>query len=245
MTGFPARKLAAAGLAIALAAALCPWAASDAAAQSSVRELLRAEFWADIEPVAGVGDEWPVTPELARQRILEEAAWVYGGMIWGFDFRYTPYDKTRAIPERFEIESLGTLKPELLSFAAGDRPMSDRSMSDSSSGADEYRAFVEYKPDQSLSALMAGYAQEPWKSCQGIGRADMSLGVKGRRAAYEDGLRAALRSYLQSVEPNKPRLVKGRVAFERPPALAILGGFYTAQLRARVMVIESVPYKIY
>jgi hypothetical protein len=227
--------LAIARLAIALAAALCPWAALDAVAQDSVRELLRAEFWTDVEPVAGVGDEWPVTPELARQRILEEAAWVYGGMIWGFDFSYTPYDKARAIPERFEIESLGALKLELLSIAAGAYPKS----------ADEYRAFVEYRPAPALSALMASYAQEPWKSCQGIGRADMVLGVKGRRAAYEDGLRAALRGYLQSALPNKPRLVKGRIAFERAPSLAILGGSYTVQLRARAMVTESIPYKIY
>jgi len=227
--------LAVARLAIALGAALCPWAALDAAAQDSVKELLRAEFWTDVEPVAGVGDEWPVTPELARRRILEEAAWVYGGMIWGFDFSYTPYDKARAIPERFEVESLGALEPEQLSFAPGARLKSP----------DEYRAFVEYRPTPALAALMAGYAQEPWKGCQGIGRADMILGVKGRRAAYEDGLRAALRSYLQGVLPNKPRLVKGRVAFERAPSLAILGGFYTVQLRARAMVTESIPYKIY
>jgi hypothetical protein len=237
----PARKLAAARfrtlapLAITLAAAFLPWTAPDAAAQSSVRELLRAEFWADLEPVAGVGDEWPVTPETARKRVLEEAAWVYGGMIWGFEFSYTPYDKARAIPERFEIESLGALKPELLSFASGARPRS----------LDEFRSFVEYRPDPSLASLMAGYAGGSWKSCQGIGRADMILGVKGRRAAYEDGLRAALRSYLQGALPNKPRLVKGRVAFERPPSLAILEGFYTAQLRARALITESIPYKIY
>jgi hypothetical protein len=218
--------------ALAAALALCAW---PAAAEGSVRELLRAEFWADVEPVAGVGDEWPVTPETARKRILDEAAWVFGGMIWGFEYRYTPYDKARGIAERFEIESLGGLKPELLSLAPGARRKT----------ADEHRAFVEYRPDEALCALMSSYARAPWTGCQGIGRADMILGVKGRRAAYEDALREALRSYLRSVEPNKPRLVRGRVAFERPPDMAILNGCYTAQLRARAMVLETVPYKLY
>jgi hypothetical protein len=212
------------------------WTAPGAAAQAaSGKELLRAEFWTDLEPVAGVGEEWPVSAETARARILDEAAWVYGGMIWGFEFRYTPFDKTRAIPESFEIEPIGSLAPEALSFAAGSR----------ASSSDELRSFVEYKPGGPLASLMGSYARDPWKGSQGIGKADMNLGQKGRRAAYEDGLRAAVRSFLQGLEPNKPRLVRGRVVFDRPPSMAILGGYYTAQLRARVMVIDVLPYKVY
>jgi hypothetical protein len=73
----------------------------------------------------------------------------------------------------------------------------------------------------------------------------MNLGLKGRRAAYEDGLRAALRSLLQGLVSNKPRLVRGRVVFDRPPSMSIQGGYYTAQLRARAMLIEVLPYKVY
>jgi hypothetical protein len=219
-----------------LACFLGPWAAPGAEAQAAAgKGLLRAEFWTDLEPVAGEGEEWPVSAETARARILDEAAWVYGGMIWGFEFRYTPYDKTRAIPERFEIQPIGSLAPETLSFAAGARA--------SSSG--ELRSFVEYSPEGALVELMGSYARDPWKGSQGIGKADMNLGLKGRRAAYEDGLRAAVRSFLQGIEPNKPRLVLGRVVLDRPPSMAILGGYYTAQLRARVMVTEALPYKVY
>ena len=39
--------------------------------------------------------------------------------------------------------------------------------------------------------------------------------------------------------------VRGRVVFDRPPSMSIQGGYYTAQLRARVMVLEVVPYKVY
>jgi hypothetical protein len=221
------------GLAV-LAGAL---SSAPAGAQASVagKELLRAEFWADLEPVAGVGDEWPVSAETARKRVLEEAAWVYGGMIWGFEFRYTPYDKTRAIPERFELQPIGSLAPDTLSFAAGAGP----------SSMNEFHSYVEYRPEASLVSLMGSYATDPWKGCQGIGKADMNLGLKGRRASYEDGLRAALRSLLQGLEPNKPRLVRGRIVLDRPPSMSIMGGYYTAQLRARAMVIEVLPYKVY
>jgi hypothetical protein len=199
------------------------------------KELLRAEFWADIEPVAGVGEEWPVTPGEARSRILAEAAWVFSGMIWGFDFRYTPYDKARAIGERFEIAPIQSLAPSALRLAPGAR----------ASPPDALYSFAEYRPDAGMVSLMGDYANDPWKGTQGIGKADMSLGVKGRRAAYEDALRAAVRSLLQGREPNKPRLATGRVVFDRPPTMAIIGGYYTAQVRARAMVTELIRYQVY
>jgi hypothetical protein len=201
----------------------------------SDKGLLRSEFWADVEPVAAVGEEWPVTPKEARSRILSEAAWVFGGMIWGFEFSYTPYDRTRALEERFDIVPIETLSADAPSLAPGAR----------TKVSNEIHSFVEYRPEAVLVSLMEDYASEPWKGAQGIGRADMDLGVKGRREAYKDGLRAALRSLLQDIEPNKPRLVRGRVVFDRPPTLAIIGGYYTAQVRVRAMVIEVIPYKIY
>lgn len=207
------------------------------------KDFLRSEFWADLEPVAGVGEEWPVSPEEARKRILAEAAWVFGGMIWGFEFNYTPYDKTRAIQERFDlvpIESLAADAPAISTEASPSAAAQSRAIN-----PDRLFSYAEYRPEAALVALMRSYADDPWKGSQGIGKADMNLGVKGRRAAYIDGLRAAVRSYLQSIEPNKPRLVKGRVVFDRPPSLAIIGGLYTAQVRARLMVIEALPYKVY
>jgi hypothetical protein len=199
------------------------------------KELLRSEFWADIEPVAAVGEEWPVTPGEARSRILAEAAWVFGGMIWGFEYSYTPYDKTRALEERFDIAPIETLPADAPRLAPGAR----------TNAPNEFHSFVEYRPEAALVSLMEDYASEPWKGAQGIGRADMNLGVKARREAYKDGLRAALRSMLRGLEPNKPRLVRGRVVFDRPPTLAIINGYYTAQLRVRAMVIEVIPYKVY
>jgi hypothetical protein len=197
--------------------------------------LLRGEFWADVQPVPAVGDEWPVSVSTARERILDEAAWVFGGMIWGFEFSYTPYDKARALAERFDLVPIGTLPKEALALESDLRPASSYAI----------YSFVEARPAAALSAQMEGYASDPWKGCQGVGKAGLELGVKGRRAAYIDGLRAAVRSFLQGLEPNKPRLVRGRVVFDRAPSLAVIEGSYTAQVRARAMVIEAIPYKLY
>ena len=221
-------------LALALACLVVAGGAAPCCAEDGVG-LLRAEFWADLEPVSGVGEPWPVPPDEARRRILEEAAWVYSGVIWGFEFSYTPLDRTRALEERFDIAPIGTLNAASLSFVPGAGP----------ARSDELRYLVECRPDPGLVSLMGSYASEPWKGSQGIGRADMNGGVKGRREAYKDALRSALRSWLQGLEPNKPRLVRGRVVFDRPPSMAIIGGYYTSQARVRAMVTEVLPYKIY
>ncbi|MDA8427559.1 MAG: hypothetical protein M0Z80_15640, partial [Treponema sp.] len=167
--------------------------------------------------------------------LLDEAAWVYSGMIWGFSFSYTPYDKVRGIAERFDLASLGSLK-------AGDpRLVLGRTRTESGMT----RAFVTYRPSPDEEQRVSSYAEEPWQSSQGIGRADYLLGWKAHRASLEDGLREAVRSYLRMVVPNKPRRVLGRVVFERVPSLSIAEGVYTSQVRARIEVLDVMPYEVY
>jgi hypothetical protein len=215
------------------AAAFWAVAADDAVGQAA--PLLRAEFWIDLEPVSGTGDPWPVSADEAGRRLLEEATWVFGGMLWGFEFEYAPLDRTRGIEERFSLKSLGEI-------ARGDpRLAPGRARADGR----ELRAYVEYRPDEAQAGFLESYRREPWKGTQGIGKADLTKGWPGRRAAYEDCLREAVRSYLRSIEPNKPRSAIGRVVFERPPSIAVSGGCYRVQARARVELLELRPYVVY
>jgi hypothetical protein len=196
---------------------------------------LRSEFWIDLKPVAAVGDIWPLPPEKAERLMLEEAAWVFSGMIWGFEFSYTPLDQVRALSERFELRSLG-------SIAVGDSRLDSGDMR---VAKDEVRSWIEYRPDPVTLAGMARHDIEPWRGTQGLGKADLVLGLAGRRAAYEDATREALRALLRSLEPNKPRLVKGRVVFERVPSITIAHGAYMVQARLRVEVVEILSYNVY
>jgi hypothetical protein len=230
--GSRAPRAAAAAAATALALALVIPSPASAQVPGST---LRSEFWADREPVSKEGDPWPVTPEVARQRILDEAAWVYSGVVYGFDYAYTPYDKARALEERFELAPLGSIGPQSLALTGGAKARSDY----------DIRVYVEYVPDEAQAKLMDSYRTDPWKGSQGIGKADILRGVPGRDEAYRDALRAAVRAYLQALEPNKPRLAKGRVAFERPPSLIVSDGYYVVQARVRVMHTEVIPYAMY
>jgi hypothetical protein len=196
---------------------------------------VRGEFWAELEPVSKVGDLWPVPPEEALQRIRAEAAWAFSGLVYGFEFSYTPYDSVRSLAERFELKSLGSIDPQTLSLAGESRL----------SPYYELRSYVEYRMSEEEAKLVGSYLHDPWKSSHGIGKADILGGVEARSKAYTEALREAVRSYLRSMTPNKPREVKGRVAFERVPSLALIDGCYVVQARVRVMIVEIIPYAIY
>jgi hypothetical protein len=211
------------------------WFASALAAGQTDAGLLRAEFWADLEPVAKPGEEWPVPSALAARRLLEEAAWTFAGMIWGFEFEYRPLDRARGIEERFVARPLGAI-------AFGDSRLTP---GPASTSLTTMRAFVEYRPSEADRSAIESYRLEPWKPVQGMGKADYMLGVGARRLAYEDALRSALREHFRSLEPNKPRLVRGRAVFERPPGILLREGYYTVSLRARAELLEILPFAVY
>lgn len=205
--------------------------AEDQAAGGSVG----AVFWIDLEPIAKEGAPWPLSPAEGAAQMLDEAAWVFSGMLFGFEFSYTPLDRTRAIAERFDLVQLGTI------------PKGDRRIvpGPASGNFNELRARIEFHPDPGDLTLMESYSRSPWKPAQGIGTGDYMLGHPARRLAYEEGLREAARSLLRLLEPNKPRLVKGRIVLDRVPAIVLASGRYKVQVRARVQVMEVLSYNAY
>jgi hypothetical protein len=217
-----------------LAAALLGPAARTCLAQEAAPPL-RAEFSIELDALSAGGGPETIGSEEGARRLLDEAAWAFAGMVWGFSYEYEPYDKVRGIAERFTLKSLGAI-------AAGDPRMSPR---EARGDATELRGWIEYRPDEAGAANLESYRHEPWATTQGLGSADLKLGHPGRRAACEDALREAVRSYLRFIEHNKPRRAAGRVVLERPPRLSIRDGRYLAQVRARIEVTELAPYVVY
>jgi hypothetical protein len=76
--------------------------------------ILNEEFWYDLQPelegwetVQGK-EQFPDLHTLSKDemfnRILEEARYVFSGMVYGFIFSYTPYDRSRGVEEEFLLE---------------------------------------------------------------------------------------------------------------------------------------------
>ncbi len=231
-------------------AAVSPCAAQD------LDVVLRAEFPADLvqvpsaEPFGGVPDpgyQATLPGEAAATAILEEARWTFSGMVWGFDFTYTPSDKARAIQELFVIKPRGEL-------AWGTPGVSVSAVR--REGA-SILATVAWSPWPAARAELSAWSAAGYGSAQGRGSAPAVVGaepgmeldgryipspVMARRAAVTDAMRAALRAFLVSVERSKPREVRGSCSLAAPPRVVMSSGAYVATVRLRVAVDEVISY---
>jgi hypothetical protein len=224
-------------LAAAFMAAFSAALPSSAAAQSTSRPLapLRAEVWAETEPISAAGDPWPVPPQELERRLRAEAAWIFGGMTRGFEFAYTPSDRVRGIVEAFVLRSLGRPEASTLIALPPAQP----------SARGTRRSAFEYELDRTDAASLDSYSREPWKPSQGRGAADALGGHPARIAAYEDALRETVRELARSLEPNKPRSVRGRIVLSAPPSIHVQEGEYRVRARVRIAVDEIVQYRMY
>ena len=196
---------------------------------------LRAEFWTDLDGIPRDGEEYPISDAEAARRILDEAAWVFSGMVDGFDFEWTPANTGRKIDESFTLLPLGSIQrgdPRLVPGAARHGP-------------DRMSAWVEFQPDESDARSLESSRGAGWKSSQGMGGVDRMRGYVGRRESYIAAIKSGIENYLRSVEPSRPRVARGRVAIGAPPTLAIVGGEYRVQARLRIQFAEIRRWSIF
>ncbi len=203
--------------------------------------VLRAEFWAESEPVevlpAEISDTAPrvVVPDEVVRSLLDEGRYIFAGMIWGFEFRYVPYDKTRGVAEELDIVPLGAIPWGDPRLAAAQTRLTGTQL----------RAYLEYRPDPTAAARKAGWGQANFQSAQGRGSAPLAGGREARKTALDQAAKEALRELLRPVEKNKPREIRGLFAYDASPRIVITGGTYTAIVRIRVRVAEIRGYSVY
>ncbi len=235
MTSTPRPRLLGRISILALTAAFLGSAAQAQSGLMQSRELLRAEFWTDLGGIPASGDPYPLPLDLAARRLVDEAAWVYSGTVYGFSFDWTPSDKARAIEESFSLVARGSIErgdPRFVPEAAR-------------SEAGRLYSYVSYSPDAAQRSMLSAYSRSPWRSSQGIGHGEYFKGYAGRRAAYEDSARQAIRELLRGLEPNKPRRVKGCIVFSGTPRIGLVEGVYAVQARFRIEVTEVLDYEVF
>ena len=223
------RAVAAAVLAAAL---LAPCAGT--AAQSG-GEILRAEFWTDLDLPPHEGEPYPLPDSVAAARVLEEAAWVFSGMIEGFSFDWTPENKGRQVKERFVLTPTATVMRGDPRLVPGPTKKSSARLG----------AWIDFVPDASDRLFLESTQSPQWKSAQGTGAASRSLGWAGRREAYAAAARAALESYERSVEAQRPDEITGRLVFSAAPLVGVEENAWVVRARVRIEILKTRRWSLY
>lgn len=215
--------------------------------------VLRAEFPVDLQvPPSAASFQGVVEPGYvarvpdgeALAALQEEARWTFAGMIWGFDYVYTPSDRARAIQELFDIRQRSPVAAQVLPLKAVSARLDGTVL----------LGTVECYPDGLQRREMASWKNSSAveqgsgsaRTPQGGSSADAAAAAgEARREATVVAVKEALRSFLRETTHNKPREVRGSFALASAPRLFIRDGRWMASVRIYARVDEIISYGAY
>ena len=201
----------------------------------SQENLVRFSLWAQTEVYPGFfksdvsekekslnivreEDEWYSVPV---RKIREIAPFLVEGMVYGWRFSYTPYDRARGVEEFFEFEPVNRLSEEELSRIHYKKPWAE---------GDRLSAWIEFQRTAFQSHRFRAWESVLHPRIKGVGFAHLSKGFDGIREASEEALKNAVREYERTILKTKPKEVSGIVLIREPPLIGIDAGRYRITL---------------
>lgn len=209
--------------------------AVSAAGWLSAEEVLVAEVWFDQSPIlpAGVSEEASVDD--TAQALLNEARYVFSGMIYGFSFVYTPSDRARQIAEVFRFEPVAEI------------PWSSPGLRVISTRREEYRTYgrFRYYVNRDQEARLAAWSSAALPRSAAEASASITGGRSAKYDAIESAAKEAVRAYLRTRVYNKPREIRGSLTFIDPPSTRLDAGSYVATVRVAMRIDTIRDYEHY
>ncbi|WP_455382967.1 hypothetical protein [Salinispira pacifica] len=196
---------------------------------------LRVELSAELRPLVPDTPEPPTREQVVRL-LLEEARFTLSGMIYGFDFVYTPSDPVRKVAESFDLKPVAEL------------PWGDPRLTVIDTRTEEKQLFVRfaYRPADFQSMRLEGWHSSALAHATGLGTSSYLAGPsKGRPASVREAIKNAIREHVRQRVYNRPREIRGSLALLDAPRIIVQGGDYQATVRIALEVSKVVPYTVF
>ena len=192
--------------------------------------IVQLEVWTELDPFAA--DARPVERSVAIGRLLDEAALVLSGMVYGFTFLYVPGDRDRQVDEVFDLQPVA-------SITRGDPALR---VTQTWVDGDLLFARMYYQMRDDQLGWFRGWQGASVVTSQGVGAAAFVLGPLGKPDAYTDGIREAVRAHARTQVFNRPRLITGAVTIAEPPRVWVAEGDYRAAVAVNLQIDSIEPY---
>ncbi|MCL2705170.1 MAG: hypothetical protein FWE72_03070 [Spirochaetaceae bacterium] len=212
-------------------------------AWAQVRDLpvFNNEFWffAENSPVFYViekdQDEQKEDMNKKIKDLLDEAVFVYSGMIYGFTFTYTPSDQKRGVKEEFSIVPTATIQ------------YGDPAMSVKATRKEKAKTFVrlEYRCENHHQSWLSYWNSSTFPVIGGSGTSFASEGAASRIEAMEQAVKESVRTYMRGRIHNKPRSITGNFVFKEVPVIKQAAGLYTASVKIKIDIMNIETYNFF
>jgi hypothetical protein len=192
--------------------------------------------WIELEPLVRIGPgPYPIPPEVAKKSLLELGRILVSGMIYGWDFSYTPGDKARRVEESFVLTPTAQVPWGSPRLRITETEVTDARL----------WARIVYTLDEQESRRRAAWESNTAALSTGEGTADLHLGDAARTKALESAIRDAIRRSLDTRYLNKPREITGEIVLWTDPIMLVRSGTCTTTATVKLLVREFIPYRIF
>lgn len=157
--------------------------------------------------------------------LLEEARWIFSGMIYGFEVEYTPSDISRSVERYYRIDLFAQIVRGDIKLEVYDTFLENNLL----------YVFIRYKMDDYQVRRIEYWNSGVFDSAAAYGRAPF-FSENSRINSIKDAIRISLENYLKSFEYNKPRLITGEVLLRESPSISISAGDYRAFVKSRLNI---------
>lgn len=206
--------------------------------QSGIEGFIELDLWTEItETIPAIDEEKKsyLTDDQISHRVLEDAAWIISGMIYGFDVIYTPLDLARNVDEYLKVTPVA-------SILWGDEKLE---IIDTWINNGKFSLQVRYFLDDTQITRLKLWKSNLFPNAEGVGNVSIFSGYQGRVESIKTGIKEALRNYLRIRNTNKPREIICRVLLTEPPYTILDAGGYRSRTNITIKFIEVIPYAYY
>lgn len=156
----------------------------------------------------------------AIEVLLEDARWIFSGMLYGFNFRYIPGNSVEGFDELFELDPVHQIE-------RGDPALEVYQVDDD---YQNMRILFYFWPDEFQNRRMSISRGGGYQTAASEGGIPMML-EDARLSSMEEAVKQALRADLRSLIYNRPLEVGGIVYLSSSPRIRIWAGEYKSSLR--------------
>jgi hypothetical protein len=167
-----------------------------------------------------IPQEYDEIREEAIKVLLEDARWIFSGMIYGFSFRYVPGNSEETLAEVFELSPIKQIPN-------GDPAMKVQQVLDDT----QYLSVLFYYwPDEYQNRRLRVSRGGGFHSSAAAGGVPMML-EDARTLSLIEAVKQAIRADLRDLIYNRPLEVSGSVYLSGPPRINIRSGEYRSSVK--------------
>ena len=186
-------------------------------------ERIHLPLWAEIDAYPELEEAQNTDAgiyDFAINRIRQVGPYLLNGMVYGWNFSYTPSDKLRGVQEYFEVTEINTVQPSDNPITYAKPWIQDNLV----------HCWLEYERTPQQIWNLKAWSAITTEKIQGRGNGKISHGFEGIQEASREALKEAIRAHYRALIKNKPKLIEGKVIIRDAPKIGLKAGQYIVEL---------------